>query len=86
MRFILIILLFLFSLISRSSSDWRMYPNPAKDHVTVEVTDGELPQYFRIYNMQGECVAEKYIGKGMMALRIEIHLRPGMYIVYLEDR
>jgi hypothetical protein len=65
--------------------EWRMYPNPAKDHITIEVKEGVLPKYVKIYDMNGKLVQKDLI-QGKMMVRVELNLRPGNYIVKLEDR
>jgi hypothetical protein len=57
--------------------EWRMYPNPAKE--------GVLPKYVKIYDMNGKLVQKDLI-QGKMMVRVELNLRPGNYIVKLEDR
>jgi hypothetical protein len=63
-----------------------MYPNPAKDHFTVEVQEGFLPQYIEIYDMNGKLVHRELIGKGVTSKMIYVHLKAGAYVVYLEDK
>jgi hypothetical protein len=84
MKIILTISFLMFILFG--TSDWSMYPNPAKDHFTVEAEDGELLPYVRIYDMQGRLMQQEYIGTGVSSKLIYIHLKPGKYIVYLDDK
>jgi hypothetical protein len=65
---------------------WTIYPNPAKDYFYVEATEGILPSYVEIYDMNGRLMQEEYIGKGVSIKLINVHLKDGMYIVYLEDK
>lgn len=63
-----------------------MYPNPARDHITLKALQGVLDPWVRIYDMRGVRVFEKYIGKEMTEVTIEFNLKQGMYIVNLEKR
>jgi hypothetical protein len=65
--------------------EWYMYPNPARDHVTIEVKEGVLPKYVKIYDMNGRLV-QKELTQGKMTVRIELRLKRGNYIVKLEDK
>jgi hypothetical protein len=86
MKILLIIFLFLALFANKSTTDWTMYPNPARDYFCIEVKEGTLPDYVVIYDMKGRLVLKKFIGHEMMFARIEIYFRPGSYLVYLEDR
>lgn len=70
---------------TKDTSDWIMYPNPAKDHVTIEVKEGVLPKYVKIYDTNGRLV-QKVFTEGRMIIRVELRLRSGSYIIYLEDK
>jgi hypothetical protein len=65
---------------------WTIYPNPAKDHFFVEATEGILPSYIEIYDMNGRLMQEEFIGKGVVLKRIDVQLKSGSYVVYLEDK
>jgi hypothetical protein len=86
MKIILFILLTFAVFAPRSTPDWVMYPNPARDYFCIEVKSGTLPAYVRVYDMQGRLVLNKFIGEEMMFARIQISFRPGTYIVYLVDK
>ena len=70
----------------QSKSDWIMYPNPARDYFNISTTKDELLPYVKIFDMKGILVKEVFIGKEQTFVRIDINLRPGTYIVYMEDR
>jgi hypothetical protein len=61
-----------------------MYPNPAKDHVTIEMTDGVMPKYVKFYDINGKVVL-RVATEGRLIIRINFHLMSGRYIVNLED-
>jgi hypothetical protein len=63
-----------------------MYPNPAKDRFTIETTEGILPSYIEIYDMNGRLVHKELIGEGVTSKMIYVNLKSGSYIVYLEDK
>ena len=86
MRFILAILFVAFLSFQGDKSDWIMYPNPARDHFFVEVKDGTLQRYLRIYDMQGRLLQTEYIGSEQKIVRIDVDLPSGMYVVKMEDR
>ena len=85
MKIFIFILFTLGVFVPQSTREWSMYPNPAKDHIIVEVQDGVLPKYIVIYNMNGVLVQKEFV-EGQMSVMIQLRLRPGMYIVYLEDK
>jgi hypothetical protein len=84
MKIILIILLLFGFFAPQSQREWIMYPNPAKDHITIETVDGVMPKYVKFYDMNGRLVL-KVATEGRTLVRIEFHLKPGSYIVNLED-
>jgi hypothetical protein len=86
MKVIIFIFLFFTLFATKSTEDWVMYPNPARDYFCIEVSEGTLPAYVRVYDMKGRLVLNKYIGEEMMFARIQINFRPGTYIVYLTDK
>jgi hypothetical protein len=86
MKILLFILLTLGVFVPKSSSDWKMYPNPARTYFNVEVKNGTLPAYVKVYDMQGRLMLKKFIGTDQMFARIEISFRPGKYIVYLDNQ
>jgi hypothetical protein len=81
MKIILFLLFLLFA--PQSTLLWNLYPNPAHDHFTVEVAEGELLPYVKIYDWNGRLVQQETIGSGQRCFEIYIHLKPGKYIVYL---
>jgi Secretion system C-terminal sorting domain len=83
MKIILGILLFCSSFFV--TGDWTMYPNPARDHITIKTDEGELLPYVKIYDMQGRLRDEIYIGTGQMSVEINLRLPSGKYIVYLTN-
>ena len=85
MKTILIILFGLGFFAPQSINDWTMYPNPARDHITIKTNEGELLPYVKIYDMQGRLRQTFTIGTGQMSVQINFHLSPGKYIVYLTN-
>ena len=85
MKIIIIILFGLGFFAPQSINDWTMYPNPAKDHITLKVNEGELLQYVKIYDMQGRLRQTFTIVTGQMSVQISLHLSPGEYVVYLTN-
>jgi hypothetical protein len=62
-----------------------MYPNPARDHLTIEIKGGEITKYIKIYDMNGRLVQiEATMGRNVV--RFNLHLKTGRYVVNLEDR
>jgi hypothetical protein len=85
MKIVLFILFTLAVFAPTKDVEWKMYPNPAKDHITIEIKDGDFAKYVNIYNMNGILVQKEFI-KGQSVIRVELHLRPGSYIVKLEEK
>ena len=85
MKIIIIILFGLGFFAPQSINDWTMYPNPAKDHITLKVNEGELLQYVKIYDMYGRFVEVFNIGTVQTSVQISLHLSPGKYVVYLTN-
>ena len=85
MKIIIVILFGLGFFVPQSVSDWTMYPNPARDHITIKTDEGELLPYVKIYDMQGRLRDEVYIGTGQMSVYINLRLPSGKYIVYLTN-
>jgi Secretion system C-terminal sorting domain len=85
MKIITVILFSLFLFAPQSERVWTMYPNPARDHVTIDIKDGELAKYIKIYDMNGRLVQEESID-GRALIQMNLHLRPGSYVVFLEDK
>jgi hypothetical protein len=83
MKIILFLLFLLFA--PQSNQLWTLYPNPVHDHFTVEVAEGELLPYLRIYNWDGILVQKETIGSGQKCFEVYIHLKRGKYIVYLSS-
>ena len=78
------ILLFLF--LCSFTGEWVMYPNPARDHITLEATEGVLPAYVYIYDLQGRLALKKFIGTDLEIAYVEFSLPKGTYVVYLKDK
>ena len=70
----------------QSKNDWTIYPNPARTYFNISTMAEELLPYVKIFNMQGLLVQEEFIGRGQTLVCIVIHMKPGTYIVYMEDR
>jgi hypothetical protein len=85
MKIVLFILFTLAVFAPQKDVEWRMYPNPAKDHITIEIKEGVLPKYVNIYDMNGRLVQKK-LTKGQMTVVVGLSLKPGSYIVKLEER
>ena len=62
MKKLLVILLLLFATVcvadTTGNDNWYMYPNPARDHITLKALDGFLAPWVRIYDMTGNMVHE----------------------------
>lgn len=76
----------LFLLLCSFKGDWVMYPNPARDHITLEAAEGVLPPYVYIYDMQGRLALKKFIGTDTELVVVEFNLPQGTYIVYLKEK
>ena len=64
-------------------SQVTIYPNPAKDKVTIGNLPAEINK-FEIQTLEGQVVVSKsIIGKGSSDLTIDFNLSPGLYIVNL---
>jgi hypothetical protein len=87
-RYLLILFIVICScfLFAQDKRGWTMYPNPAHDHITIESLDNTLPPIVKIYDFNGRLVLEKNIGRENHSVEIELNLRPGTYIVTMEDR
>ena len=78
-------MLFLGFFAPQSQKEWIMYPNPAKDHLTVEIKDTIVPKYIKIYDMNGRLMQiEPTWGRNVV--RFDLHLKRGSYIVNLEEK
>ena len=84
MKIFLVILFSLFFFAPQSTS-WTMYPNPAKDHLTIEIKGDDVPKYIKIYDMNGRLV-QKEETRGSNVVRINLHLKAGRYVVNIEDK
>jgi hypothetical protein len=84
MKIFFIILLSIF--LSRDDNRWSIYPNPAREYFNIEAKTGEFAPYVKIYNYNGSLIFEKYIGQGQTFVRIDISLRPGTYVVFLDTK
>jgi hypothetical protein len=85
MKVILFILFSLDVFAPRSVSDWKIYPNPAKTYFNISVSEGTLPAWVRVYDRQGRIVLLRHIEKNQTLVKININLKPGVYIVYLDN-
>lgn len=85
MKIFLVILFSLCFFAPQGQREWTMYPNPAKDHLTVEIKAGEMPKYIKIYDMNGRLVQIEET-RGSNVVRFNLHLKSGSYVVNLEDR
>lgn len=62
--------------------DIILYPNPAIDHINIQLPDNEVPQYIHIINLLGEEVT-----KIMNSKRVEVSdLNSGMYIFQIKSK
>jgi hypothetical protein len=67
---------------------FRVYPNPATDHLTVELTeDGSWPLTISLLDISGrkvyECIADKRV---VTINNLTAHINPGLYIVRIGGR
>jgi hypothetical protein len=62
-----------------------MYPNPARSYINISTKEEELLPYLKIFDMNGILMQEEFIGRGQTFVHINIHLRSGRYVVYMED-
>jgi hypothetical protein len=85
MKLIIVLVLVAFLGFSDTNTDWMMYPNPAKEYVNIHANSGTLPRFIRIYDNNGRLVLKRDIGKEQTNVRIDLSLKPGTYIVKLED-
>ena len=61
----------------------KLYPNPAKDYVLVEVIGGRQFNLFEAYNLQGELVQTERI-EGQQN-RVKLSLAQGIYLIKLSN-
>jgi hypothetical protein len=85
MKIFLGILLFLSLCALDVQTEWTMYPNPAKDHLIVEIKEGKVPKYIKIYDMNGRLMQIEPTW-GRNTVRFYLHLKRGSYVVNLEDK
>jgi len=67
------------------SSVIRIYPNPATDHVLIDLSQVESPAMLRIYELSGKLVDQQYL---TTAVSFNLPLNgftKGMYIIEIES-
>ncbi|MEI6059098.1 MAG: CotH kinase family protein [Bacteroidota bacterium] len=71
---------------STPESGFRLYPNPAREQITVEFSNRDLPYGIEMYNSKGQCVysrqfqAESFTS---VAVPLDVSVLPGLYLVKL---
>jgi len=67
-----------------ATSDIKIYPNPASDHITIETAQDLTNGLIAIYNIKGQKIIEKSIKRGNMDL--DTHNLPiGIYIMKISS-
>jgi uncharacterized repeat protein (TIGR02059 family) len=62
----------------------KIYPNPAKDHLTMRIDDTALlPDFIQLLNLSGKVVLRSVVDPDIREFTIPINLKKGMYIVQL---
>jgi hypothetical protein len=67
---------------SLNSIDFRTYPNPAKDHIVVEVNQNTKDAMISFFNIQGQLMKQQTIGKQTTEIDIR-NLAKGLYFIKL---
>ncbi|HEY6159948.1 MAG TPA: T9SS type A sorting domain-containing protein, partial [Bacteroidia bacterium] len=63
---------------------FAFFPNPASDHITIEVNGGAGKSWISCYDVAGKRIFGKPAGPGQFGLDVST-LDPGIYIFCLED-
>jgi hypothetical protein len=66
-----------------ASSNLLLYPNPARDHITIKGLSSEKPAHYQIFSLTGQVVGAGKVSNGE-SLAIT-HLIPGLYIIRVQS-
>lgn len=64
-------------------SNLLLYPNPARDHITIKGLSSEKPAHYQIFSLTGQVVGAGTVSNGE-SLAIS-HLIPGLYIIRVQS-
>lgn len=71
---------------NRLELDLKIYPNPAKEFVTVEISNGTGDQFLKILSVEGKVMIQRKINSSENQVKINLETwAKGMYIVHIED-
>jgi hypothetical protein len=67
------------------SRDLLIYPNPAKDNITIEYPSDEKENYIRIYNSLGEILIDMISSKNQENIDLS-QLKSGVYLINVNKK
>ena len=62
----------------------RVYPNPANDRLTVELTQIELPCFFALKDMQGRTVYSTVVNAEKLEIDLSAYAK-GIYLIRVNN-
>ena len=65
------------------SSSFKLYPNPAKDLITISVNETVQVKKVRVYSVTGQIISEKEMPENNLQLEVS-DLQSGMYLLEVE--
>jgi hypothetical protein len=71
----------------RIQSEWKVYPNPARDHIIIESGTGfPHPQEFILFDITGKQVLHQQLTQSGNKIPVDLpRLDPGIYIYLLQS-
>lgn len=68
----------------KEDAPFNIYPNPAKDFVTLQILDNSISAYkLNLYNSQGQIMMNKYVAENKYVLNLK-HYSQGVYIITIK--